>query len=411
MAPPSTTTTERAVTVAAMHSGARLLMAPALVLALSACEVPSIPPGVGGLDGVLAFEAPTDLVFSTNIAVGSTFELTARPLKADTLTLSAAVDVGVNVDNVASVAVVQADTSAISFLVTLVGPGAVRVAVTDGGVVLDRFDLNAVPLGNTSLVDASLLPFADAIDVTVPATFALVGGAKTTFGVAAVDRCGQGVLDFGASTLVVVPEDDVEPETVAAVVSTGLGGFEVTADAEGASYDLVLQSPGLTDLSYVTSTVDNRDIDEVRMEVAAADGDTGSVTTWARAFASGDEVLGLKDHTWSADARITLNGATGPVVTSTFGPSVSETGQPDSPGTITVSVVGEEDTIDLVTFNGALVAGRGAGPERAVDEAAQDDAASGSGVGCVGSDTPVCDPLAALVPILGLRRLSRRRRQ
>lgn len=395
-----------------MRSRWALVTAPAFLMTLAACDVPVEEVGVPGLEGVLAFEAPTDLVFSENLAVGSTFEVTARPLKADEVSLGDDVDVAVNVVAVATVAVTERAEDAVTFQVSVVGPGSAVVVVTDGDVVLDRVELNAVPLGDSSLVDATLLPFAEAIDVTVPVSFALVGGAKTTFGVAAIDRCGNGVLDLGASTLALVPDGDVEPDTLGEIVSTGLGGFDVTPAVGDATYDLVLQSPGLAPLSYGATTVANRDINEVRLEVAAADGDTGSLTTWGRAFASGDELLGVEGFTWTADARITLNAASGPVVTSTFGPSVSPQGEPDSPGGMTVSLVGEEASIDLLTFSGALVATRGAGPTRPdeVEEPADEEA--GTGLGCAGCDgAPVCDPLAALLPVFGLRRLSRRRRR
>ena len=69
------------------------------------------PPGVGGLDGVLAFEAPSELVFSTGISVGSRFEITVRPLDDEEVAFADDADIGVSSPS-ATVTVIEKSAAA-----------------------------------------------------------------------------------------------------------------------------------------------------------------------------------------------------------------------------------------------------------------------------------------------------------
>ncbi len=378
----------------------------AVACSVGACEVEEPVPGAIGEGGVLAFEAPTDLVFSERTAIGSTFSITARFVAQgeNAGAFSDSVDVGVN-SGIAEVSVVERSASAVTFSLSVTGGGTTSIAITEGDTVVDRINVRSVPLAETFLVDASLLSISDRVDVTLPSSFSLLRDLKTTFGIAAIDRCGQGVIDLNASTLELV--GDVPDDSVT-IASTGLGGFEVTAGrsiTETVEFDLVLQTPGLEPLRYAVQTALPSDIDELRAEVAAVDGEAGSATVWARALVDGRDVVGVDDFRWSSSQRVTLSLSTGPANTLSVGASTVE-GE-ESPATVTLEAFGEDDEVDLFALQETdLVASRGAGPKR--DTAPQNNV--GDAVGCPG-DVPACDPLAALLPVLALPRLRRRRRR
>jgi len=393
--------------VAAKAAVMRRLLAATLLAGAAGCPVEEEPPpGVGGLDGVLAFEAPTELVFSENISVGSRFTVTARPLEDDTVVFGDDADVGVSSDT-ATVTVTERAADALTFEVALVGPGAVRLAVSAGGEVVDRVDLTAIPPATTTLVDGTVLDFAGVIDAQLPASFAFLTERTLTMGIAAVDRCGNGLLDLGASTLV------VEDGSGFAVTPTELGGFELLAEtAAGTSFDVTLQSPGLADLTYRVKAVDPSAVDELRVNMVTADSAEGTFTSWARPFADGSEVLGLEDITWAGNARIALTTGVGPLVDGVVDFAASDDPEYPTDAILTASALGEEGSLNLLGLQTTdLVTSRAAPPERAGDDDDDDDTAGDGSVSCAScGDAPVCDPLAALLPIHALRRLRRRRR-
>jgi hypothetical protein len=369
--------------------------------------------GVGGLDGVLVFEAPDDLVFSTNLAVGSTFEIVARPsLQQPDLVIDGLVEAATSDLEVMTVSpgTIDDDGASFTFTVTVVGGGRARLAVARDGKVLDRFTLNAVPLGKTTLIDGSLLSWADNIDVTLPARFGLVEGRTTSIGVAAIDRCGDAVIDLGASTLRAEPRSaGANVDDVVAIDDDGIASFAVGAQSAGADFDLVLVSPGLEELRYRVDGVDGSAVDEVAIDVATADGDAGTAVCWGRAYADGVDVIGL-NFAWSADGRVSLDNLASPAMTATVAaPETDSAGNVvDAPAQVYASVLGEDASLDLLAVtSSALVAARDAAPARSTDDDTDDT--STTSAGCSGEGT-TCDPLAAGVPFLALQRLRRRRR-
>jgi hypothetical protein len=356
---------------------------------------------------VLAFEAPTELVFSEGIAVGSHFSVTARPFEADAVILGDTADVGISSDT-ATITVTDRAAEAITFDVAFVGPGAVRLAVSVDGEVVDRVDLTAVPPATTTIVDGAVLDFAGAIDAQLPASFSFLTERPLTMGVAAVDRCGNGILDLGASALI------VEDGSGFAVTPTELGGFELLAEtASGSSFDVTLQSPGLADLTYRVKAIDASAVDELRVNMVTADSAEGTFTSWARPFADGSEVLGLEDITWAGNARIALTTSVGPLVDGIVDFAASDDPEYPTDAILTASALGEEGSLNLLGLQTTdLVTSRAAPPERPDDDDDDDDTTTGDGsVSCAScGDAPVCDPLAALLPIHALRRLRRRRR-
>jgi hypothetical protein len=368
--------------------------------------------GVGGLDGVLVFEAPDDAVFRTNLAVGSTFEIIARPsLRQPDLVIDGVVEAATSDPEVMTVSpgTINDDGASFTFTVTVVGGGRARLAVAQDGKVLDRFTLNAVPLGRTTLVDGTLLPYADNIDITLPARFGLLEGRTTSVGIAAIDRCGAAVIDLGASTLRAEPRTDgADVDDVVAIDDDGIASFAVGAQSAGADFDLVLVSPGLEELRYRVDAVDGSAVDEVAIEVATADGDAGSALCWGRAYADGVDVIGL-NFSWSADSRVSLDNLASPAMTATVSaPETDSAGNTvDAPAQVYASVLGEDTSLDLLTVTSStLVAARDAAPARTTDDDKKDTSTTSGG--CSG-DSSTCDPLAAGVPFLALKRLRRRR--
>jgi hypothetical protein len=363
------------------------------------------PPGVGGLDGVLAFEAPTALVFSERLSVGSRFSITARPLEADALVLGEGADVGVSSTS-ATVTVTERADDALTFEVVLSGPGEIRLAVSVDGEIVDRINLTAVPPAITTLVDGTVLDHAGVIDARVPARFSFPVERTLAVGVAAVDRCGNGILDLGASSVVVDEDADVT------VVPTPLGGFELLAEVPSVgAFDLTLQSPGLAPLTYRAKAVDPSAVDEVRVNLVHADSAEGTFTAWARPFADGVEVLAIDDITWAGNARITLTTSVGPLIDGVVDFAASDDPNYPTDALLTASTLGEEGTLNLLGLStDDIVTTRAAPPTRPGELDEDDDALGGGALSCAScDDAPACDPLAALVPIWGLRRLRRRR--
>lgn len=369
--------------------------------------------GVGGLDGVLVFEAPDDAVFGTNLAVGSTFDIIARPsLRQPDLVIDGVVEAATSDPDVMTVSAgtTDDDGASFTFTVTVVGGGRARLAVAQDGKVLDRFTLNAVPLGRTTLVDGTLLSYADNVDITLPARFGLLEGRTTSIGVAAIDRCGDAVIDLGASTLRAEPRSEgVDVDDVVAIDDDGIASFAVGAQSAGADFDLVLVSPGLEELRYRVDAVDGSAVDEVGIEVATADGDAGTAVCWGRAYADGVDVIGL-NYSWSADSRVTLDNLVSPAMTATVAPLETDSAgnTVDAPAQVYASVLGEDAALDLLTVTSStLVAARDDAPARSTDSTKDSD--SSTSAGCSGEST-TCDPLAAGVPFLALKRLRKRRR-
>ncbi len=362
--------------------------------------------GVDGLAGVLRFSAPTDLAFSEAIGVGSQFAITARHIDSD-VEFADDADVAVSSDK-AVVELVDAADDAVEFNVVINAGGTFRLAITEGAEVVDRIDLRAVPIAESVLVDTSMLAFAVPGDVTRPVDFAYQARDDLKVSVAAIDRCNNGVLDLGASTVVVDEGFDV------AVV--GDGSFVVSGDADGEFHELTLQTPGLAPLTYNVLPVGLGAVDEIDISLVAADGSDGSFTAWGRAFVDGVDVVGVEDFTWSSDPRVSLNNAVGPVITGIVGdiPQNPDGTPGDDAATIAASALGEDVALDLlsITTDDALVGSRGPGPERADDDDDEEEAAIDDTLSCggCGDAASACDPLAVAVPMLGLRRFRRRRR-
>jgi hypothetical protein len=379
----------------------------ACVLLVGCPDVAAPPPGVGGLDGVLAFDAPTELVFGESLAVGSTFEVTARPLQTG-LAFTDDADVGVS-SQAATVAVTERSADALTFVVTLSAPGDVRLAVSSAGEVVDRVDLRAVTPATTTLIDRTLLPYAEVLDAQLPASFSFLSERALKLEVAAVDRCGNGVLDLGASR-VVIDED----RGIAVAAGEG-GGFEVSSEeATTSSFDLTLESPGLSPLVYRARVIDPSAVDELRVNVASADSSDGSFRAWSRPFADGAEVVGVEDMTWTGNARITLNVSVGPLANGVVDAAPSDDPSRPTDATLTTAVLGEEGRIDLLAVaSDAIVTRRADPPTRADDVEVDDtgsDPVSASDLSCTScGGGSVCDPLAALAPVWALRRRRRRR--
>lgn len=393
-----------------------VVVAAALATASTAGCVDDTPAGTSGVRAKVVFQAPTDLVWSQTLAVGSAFDVTAVA-RAKKNALGAGTTVTSSDDDVAVVDTVVVDDGDVGFHVTVKAPGQIDLVVadadnagTEGGEV-DHIRLQAAKAVTTTLVDAALVGATDAVDPSLPVHFAVVAAAPARVLVAATDRCGDALLDLGASVVVVDAPEGEDPATLATVTADGPAAFLVEPAAAALALRLQLQSPDLDPLDYDLDVVERSAIDEVKATAAAVDAAAGSVTLWGRAFVDDVEVVG-QEFSWTASERVALSTPLGSATTATIAFPATDQPPDDRPATVTAEVVGEEGTVDLLALTDtSLVVTRGALPTRGSgdDDGADDTASSGGGWSCGGGET--CDALAALLPaapLLGLRRRRRR---
>jgi hypothetical protein len=390
-----------------------VVVAAGVVVAATSC-VDETPAGTSGVRGNVVFQAPTDLVWSSRLAVGSTFDVSAVA-RSKKNALASGATVKSSDDDVAVVDAVVVDDGAVSFRVTVKAPGLADLVVadddnaaTEGGEV-DHIRLQAARAVTTTLVDAALVGATDAVDPSLPARFGVVDDDTVRVLVAGTDRCGEALLDLGASVVVVAAPEGVDPASLASVAADGPAAFVITPAGTG-SLRLQLQTPGLEPLDFDVDVVARSSIDEVRVEAAAADAEAGTVSLWGRAFVDDREIVG-QDFSWTASERVTLATPEGPATTATIAFPAADQPADERPATVTAEVVGEEDSVDLFALTDtSLVVAREAPPARpeGATEVDADDESSTGGASCGGGET--CDALAALLPGLSLVGLRRRRR-
>ncbi len=365
-----------------------LVVAVIVALALG-CEEAG-PEGTTGAQGKVVFQAETPLVFSSRVAVGSTFQIAIVPKNADVALSNEAV-LGSGDDNVLAVTAVEA----LLFDVVITGPGRVELTVSDGGASIDSIFIEAARPVDTALVDAELLSASDAVDPRLPARFALIDDGPTRFLVSTLDKCGGPLLDLGASSVVVTGGEGVDPTSLATVTADGAAAFLVEPVlGAGGSFSVELLTPEVEGLSYDVDVVERGDIDEVHAEVAAVDTAAATVRLWGRAFVNDVDVIGLS-YDWSTDLRVALDAGQGPAVTATVAFEADENGVDLRPATVSAEVFGTDDTRDLLVVQTSdLVTARDAGPVRSSPAVLDDDAATGGATcaSCEGGNA--CNALA-----------------
>ncbi len=379
------------------------------------CVVDDGPDGASGAKGKVIFQADPDLVFASPVAVGSTFRVVALA-KSDEVELSdAAVLV---VDGSGDATVVAVEGEALTFDVTLTAPGKVALVLDDGGAV-DTITVDARTVGESALVDAKLLEASEVVDARLPQRFAVLDDQPTRLLISAVDSCGAGVLDLGASSVVVVGEDGVDPATLATISADGPAAFvlEPVDGATGFTIELHTVTGVATDggagaselavLSYDVDVVARGAVDEVHAEVASVDTQSGSARLWGRGFVDDIDVVGL-DFGWSGDARVLLDRSTGAAAVATI--SFPEDGTVDErPAVVRAEVFGTEGFSDLLSLTAEeLITARGGAPKRPAPEPVEAPAAE-TGDACSGGGG-TCVAAVGAAWALGRRQKPRRRR-
>ena len=368
------------------------------------------PEGTTGAKGKVVFQAETELVFSSRIAVGSSFRVTTVP-KGDDVALSKAAELRSADDAIAEVRAVDGEDGELLFDVEVTGPGRVELFVVDDGADVDNIFIEAARAADTTLIDAALLSSSDVVDPRLPGRFAVIDDAPTRFLISAIDKCGGPLIDLGASTLVVSGEDGVDPLTLATVTADGAAAFVVEpALVAGGSFTVELVTPDIATLAYDVDVVARGDVDEVHAEVASVDTQAATARIWGRAFVDDVDVVGL-DYDWSVDPRVLLDAASGPAVTASITFEADEAGLDLRPAEVTAEVFGASGTTDLLVLqSGDLVVTRGEVPVRPVsdddDEEEEEDVDDGGGASCAGAES-ACNALA----VCGAWVLRRRRRR
>lgn len=343
-----------------------LVVALVVVEAVAGC-VADGPEGTTGAKGKVVFQSETNLVFTSPVALGSTFRVTF--VEKDE-------DAGVDKDAELVVADGEGDGDATvvaaeegdGFDVTLTASGKVTLGVANpgDGSVIDTIVVDVRAIGDSALVDALVLASIDIVDARLPQHVAIVADEPTRFLISAVDTCLAGVLDLGASSLVVVADEGVDPATIATVTDEGLAGF-VVEPLQSGTFFLELQSGDLAPLQYELDVVARGDVDEVHADVASVDSQAGTARLWGRGFVDDVDVVGLT-FGWSADPRVALAANSGAAVDATISFPTDGTVD-DRPAVVTAEVFGTEGAVDLLALvAGDIVVARGGVPERPAGE-------------------------------------------
>ncbi|MDP2340051.1 MAG: hypothetical protein Q8O67_03770 [Deltaproteobacteria bacterium] len=393
---------------ASSHSGAtlRAVVVVGVAFGLLGC-VEEGPAGTTGAKGLVVFQAETALVFSSRVAVGSTFAVTTVPKDDEETKLSEATTLASADDDVVTVTRIEGDDLAFDVVVT--GPGRVELTVKDDGDDVDSIFVEAARAVDTTLVDSALLSASDAVDPRLPERFAVIDDAPTRFLVSAIDKCGGPLLDLGASQLVIRGEgDDPTVIDLAEVTADGAAAFFVEPALEsGGVFTIDLVSPDIETLSYEVDVVGRGDVDEVHAEVASVDTQAATARLWGRAFVDDVDVIGLT-YDWSVDERVGLDAVSGAAVTATIGFVADEEGLDLRPATVSAEVFGTNGVTDLLVLQaGDLVVGRPLILIREVPPA-EDEEVTGP-ASCACTDTSGgCNALAAIGAAWTLNRRRRR---
>lgn len=380
-------------------------------LALAGC-VDDSPVGATGAKGKVVFQADPDLIFTTPVGVGSTFRVVAVAKNDDVnLSKKAVIEVDDRADDEGAggdATITAVEDEPRTFDVTLTDAGSVRLAVVDDGETIDTITIDARAIGESALVDGALIDASEVVDARLPQRFAIIDDAPTRLLVSAVDRCAAGVLDLGASTVVVVgqgagEDETVDPATLATVSADGPAAF-IIEPVEGATgFTVELHTGDLAVLAYEVDVVARGAIDEVHAEVASVDTQASTARLWGRAFVDDVDVVGL-DFGWSGDARVLLDRVSGPAAIATI--TFPEDGSVDErPAVVRAEVFGTEGDTDLLALQaGGLVVSRGDVPERPAVEDDEEEAEEPAGDGCTGAGGGAGTCTAAIGAVFALRR-------
>jgi hypothetical protein len=180
---------------------------------------------------------------------------------AQTKKLAVVTQTTLSVDDAAEDAADGAVTAAIEVR----GPGRARLVVEADGAEVDHIELQAARAVDSTLVDATILGALEAVDPRLPARFVLPDDATLRVLVSASDRCGEPLLDVGASSVAVVAADgaDVDPVTLGTVSADGVAAFVVDPAAGASALSLQLQTPDLAPLTWAVTVAPRSAIDEV----------------------------------------------------------------------------------------------------------------------------------------------------
>lgn len=344
-----------------------------------------------GREGKVVFGAETKLAFTQRLVAGSAFAVSFRSTDPEELPLTGATLRSSDED----VLTIEPGAQRVS----LVTPGTADLEVIVAGAVVDAVALHAGKVGATTLVDKTLIALTDTIDSRLPASFAIRTDADHTVLIAAVDVCGGDLLDLHAST--VESADPAGPAVPVSIEDGGAAAFTVTTQIPG-ELSLVLKTPGLDDLSYAVQSVDPGQVDEVSVGLTQAD-EGGGVILWGRAFVDDVELIGDLQLSWLADPRVTLTALQGTVVSGSVSFPVEGEPADERPAVVTAEIFGEAGSVDVLTVT-ALTNSRGTPARELVVEEPTPS--------CGGGDaTAACNPEAALLVLLGARRLRALRRR
>lgn len=228
-----------------------------------------------------------------------------------------------------------------SHWVEVLSPGEVFLILEDDEGGIDQIMVQAANAQQLHLLEIDRL--ATELDARLPEDFGALTRETRELGIAAADRCGGALLAIDALELKSSTED------VCGVQQRSALTFELTPQSLGNTQIEVVphveQAWPTADSGYAMRVVSTDEVDRMRLEVAAVDGNTALV--WARAFASDVEIIGLS-YAWDATDRVDLDRTTGPWVRASLYIPAEDEAPDDRPAEITATWQDEVAEIDLL---------------------------------------------------------------
>lgn len=290
-----------------------------------------------GTSGLVDFAPASGGALSTNLAVGSTFQIKASaawPNDADKVAVGKFVS--------QSPAIIRVDReSASAGQITVLGPGKTELwLMLNDGTAFDRIELTAAPIAHLTLADMSLA--GTVVDPRLPAAFATVFGDFNTVGVVARDRCLGPLAHEGLYTL----ESD-HPEIVR-VEQAEDGLFTLTArDVGTVELSLVPQSDAVHGVTFDVTSAARTSVTGARIAVAQAE--SYQAALWSRAFVGDLDVIGASAG-WTTDSdAITLDTPRGASVVATV--QAGPDGNLPADLIVAASLYEQTTTVDIAAAN------------------------------------------------------------
>lgn len=228
------------------------------------------------------------------------------------------------------------------YWIEILAPGDAQLILEDDQGGIDQIALQAADAEQIDLLDLGIL--GNDLDARLPNRFGMLNEARQELAVAAEDRCGGPLLALDAIDLT------SSDATICQIQRDNALAFALSTQAEGqVEMNVVPYVPKAIlgePVPFSLAVYAADDVDDLRLEVAAVEGNTALV--WGRAFASDTEVIGL-EYAWDATERIDLDRVRGPWVNASLYIPQEDEAPDDRPAEVFASWENNDAEIDLLT--------------------------------------------------------------